>query len=64
MLYAIFNNCNSLTEVTTGMLASEQRLVHVASGIIPGEVLFQMPISGVNQKSLNLGACLNQNPKI
>jgi hypothetical protein len=29
MLYAIFNNCNSLREVTTGMLASEQRLVHV-----------------------------------
>jgi hypothetical protein len=28
ILYAIFNNCNSLREVTTGMLASEQRLAH------------------------------------
>jgi hypothetical protein len=26
MLYSIFNNCNSLREVATGMLASEQRL--------------------------------------
>jgi hypothetical protein len=29
MLYSIFNNCNSLREVTTGMLASEQRLNHL-----------------------------------
>ena len=29
MLYSIFNNCNSLREVTTGMLASEQRLSHI-----------------------------------
>ena len=29
MLYSIFNNCNSLREVTTGMLASEQRLNHM-----------------------------------
>ena len=29
MLYSIFNNCNSLREVATGMLASEQRLHHM-----------------------------------
>ena len=29
ILYSIFNNCNSLREVTTGMLASEQRLTHL-----------------------------------
>ena len=29
MLYSIFNSCNSLREVTTGMLASEQRLAHL-----------------------------------
>lgn len=29
MLYAIFNNCNSLREVTTGMLAAEHRLAHL-----------------------------------
>src|SRR5258705_12506374 len=29
MLYSIFNHCNSLREVTTGMLASEQRLSHL-----------------------------------
>jgi len=29
MLYAIFNNCNSLREVTTGMLAAEHRLSHL-----------------------------------
>ena len=29
MLYSIFNNCNSLREVVTGMLASEQRLNHL-----------------------------------
>jgi hypothetical protein len=29
MLYAIFNNCTSLREVTTGMLAIEQRLHHL-----------------------------------
>jgi hypothetical protein len=29
MLYSIFNNCNSLREVATGMLASEQRLRHI-----------------------------------
>lgn len=29
ILYSIFNNCNSLREVTTGMLASEQRLAHL-----------------------------------
>jgi hypothetical protein len=29
MLYATFNHCNSLREVTTGMLATEQRLNHL-----------------------------------
>lgn len=29
ILYAIFNNCHSLREVVTGMLASEQRLSHL-----------------------------------
>lgn len=29
LLYSIFNNCNSLREVATGMLASEQRLQHI-----------------------------------
>src|SRR6266498_5734037 len=29
ILYSIFNNCNSLREVATGMLASEQRLAHL-----------------------------------
>lgn len=29
LLYSIYNNCNSLREVTTGMLASEQRLAHL-----------------------------------
>jgi len=29
ILYSIFNNCNSLREVATGMLASEQRLNHI-----------------------------------
>jgi len=29
MLYSIFNNCNSLREIATGMLASEQRLGHI-----------------------------------
>jgi len=29
LLYSIFNNCNSLREVATGMLASEQRLTHM-----------------------------------
>jgi hypothetical protein len=29
MLYSIFNSCNSLREVSTGMLASEQRLNHI-----------------------------------
>lgn len=29
LLYAIFNNCTSLREVTTGMLATEQRLHHL-----------------------------------
>jgi hypothetical protein len=29
LLYAIFNNCNSLREVVTGMLAWEQRLIHL-----------------------------------
>jgi hypothetical protein len=29
VLYAIFNNCNSLREVTMGMLASEHRLSHL-----------------------------------
>src|SRR5665213_2401943 len=29
LLYSIFNNCNSLREVATGMLASEQRLSHM-----------------------------------
>ncbi|MBN8786021.1 MAG: IS4 family transposase [Terrimonas sp.] len=30
MLYAILNNCHSLREVITGMLAAEQRLSHLA----------------------------------
>lgn len=29
ILYSIFNNCNSLREVTTGLLASEKRLSHL-----------------------------------
>ncbi len=29
MLYCIFNHCNSLREVTTGLLATEQRLQHL-----------------------------------
>lgn len=29
LLYSIFNNCNSLREIATGMLASEQRLAHL-----------------------------------
>lgn len=29
LLYSIFNNCNSLREVATGLLASEQRLNHL-----------------------------------
>lgn len=29
LLYSVFNNCNSLREITTGMLASEQRLIHL-----------------------------------
>lgn len=29
ILYSVFNNCNSLREITTGMLASEQRLNHL-----------------------------------
>ena len=29
ILYSIFNNCNSLREITTGMMASEQRLAHL-----------------------------------
>ncbi len=29
ILYSVFNNCNSLREVATGMLASEQRLAHL-----------------------------------
>jgi Domain of unknown function (DUF4372)/Transposase DDE domain len=29
LLYATFNNCNSLREVTTGMLAAEHRLSHL-----------------------------------
>lgn len=29
LLYAIFNNCHSLREVVTGMLAAEQRLLHL-----------------------------------
>ncbi|MEO6219733.1 MAG: DUF4372 domain-containing protein [Ginsengibacter sp.] len=35
MLYSIFNNCNSLREVTTGMLASEQRLNHLGIRYYP-----------------------------
>jgi Transposase DDE domain/Domain of unknown function (DUF4372) len=35
MLYSIFNNCNSLREVTTGMLASEQRLTHLGVRYYP-----------------------------
>ncbi len=29
ILYSFFNNCNSLREVTTGMIASEKRLSHL-----------------------------------
>lgn len=29
MLYSVFNNCNSLREVSTGLLAWEQRLTHL-----------------------------------
>jgi hypothetical protein len=29
MLYAVFNNCQTLREITTGMLASEQKLLHL-----------------------------------
>jgi hypothetical protein len=35
MLYSVFNNCNSLREVTTGMLASEQRLTHLGIRYYP-----------------------------
>lgn len=35
ILYAIFNNCNSLREVTTGMLASEHRLGHLGIRYFP-----------------------------
>jgi len=35
LLYAIFNNCNSLREVTTGMLAWEQRLNHLGMKYFP-----------------------------
>jgi len=35
MLYSIFNNCNSIREVTTGMLASEQRLAHLGIRYYP-----------------------------
>src|SRR5258706_5775708 len=35
LLYSIFNNCNSLREVTTGMLASEQRLAHLGVRFYP-----------------------------
>lgn len=29
MLYAVYNNCQTLREITTGMLASEQKLLHL-----------------------------------
>jgi hypothetical protein len=35
MLYSIFNNCNSLREITTGMLASEKRLAHLGIRYYP-----------------------------
>ena len=35
LLYAIFNNCNSLREVTTGMLAWEHRLNHLGMKHFP-----------------------------
>src|SRR6266542_1095855 len=35
ILYSIFNNCNSLREVATGMLASEQRLNHLGIRYYP-----------------------------
>lgn len=35
LLYAILNNCNSLREVTTGMLAWEQRLAHLGMKHFP-----------------------------
>ncbi len=35
LLYSIFNNCNSLREVATGMLASERRLQHMGMRFHP-----------------------------
>jgi hypothetical protein len=35
MLYAIYNNCNSLREVSTGLLACEQRLGHLGLSYYP-----------------------------
>jgi hypothetical protein len=35
VLYSVFNNCNSLREITTGMLASEQRLSHLGIRFYP-----------------------------
>jgi hypothetical protein len=35
LLYATFNNCNSLREVTTGMLAWEHRLIHLGMKHFP-----------------------------
>ncbi|MEO8886797.1 MAG: DUF4372 domain-containing protein [Mucilaginibacter sp.] len=46
MLYATFNHCNSLREVTTGMLAAEQRLNHLGYVTIPGAAPYQTLITG------------------
>jgi Transposase DDE domain/Domain of unknown function (DUF4372) len=35
ILYAVFNNCNSIRELTTGMLAWEQRITHLGMGYFP-----------------------------
>ena len=48
MLYAIFNQCTSLREVTTGLLAWDQR-IHNPTRV---EALFPMPIESVRQKCL------------
>jgi hypothetical protein len=45
MLYAIFNNCNSIREITTGMLASEQRLAHLGIRYYPRRSTIQTPIT-------------------
>jgi len=46
MLYAVFNHCNSLREVTTGMLAAEQRVNHLGVRYHPR----RSTISDANQR--------------